>query len=115
MSNMFKRAAPSRQRIQVTVDGEEVTVEAGDTVAAALFTLGKDACRTTPVTGSLRGPFCMMGVCFDCLVRIDSKANQQGCMVTVSPGMRIEHQHGARVIMDVSSETAEVGSGGGDR
>ena len=25
-------------------------------------------CRTTPVTGAPRAPFCMMGVCFDCLV-----------------------------------------------
>jgi len=45
----------------------------------------------------------MMGVCFDCLVRIDGKANQQGCMVLVKPGMRIELQHGANALVDVLS------------
>lgn len=97
---MFRRAVSSRARIDVKVDGRTVSVEAGDSVAAALFALGEDACRTTPVSGSPRGPYCMMGVCFDCLVTIDGKANQQACMVPVRPGMCIELQHRARVFVD---------------
>jgi predicted molibdopterin-dependent oxidoreductase YjgC len=38
----------------------------------------------------------MMGVCFDCLVVIDGRPNQQACMVTVRDGMRVERQQGAR-------------------
>jgi predicted molibdopterin-dependent oxidoreductase YjgC len=37
-----------------------------------------------------------MGVCFDCLVEIDGRENQQGCMIAVAPGMRIATQGGAR-------------------
>ena len=59
-----------------------------------LLASGRSACRTTPVSGAPRGPFCMMGMCFDCLVVIDGVPNQQACMVTVSAGMRIEMQRG---------------------
>jgi D-hydroxyproline dehydrogenase subunit gamma len=45
--------------------------------------------RTTPVSGAQRGPFCMMGVCFDCLVEIDEQPNCQACTTRVAPGMRI--------------------------
>jgi hypothetical protein len=34
----------------------------------------------------------MMGVCFECLLTINGQPNQQGCLVTVEPGMRIERQ-----------------------
>ena len=107
---MFKRlpdpavpnpAAPMRA---VTIDGQPFSARAGDTVAATLLSAGLADCRTTPVLGVARGPFCMMGVCFDCLVVIDGRPNQQGCMIAVREGMRIERQQGAR---DVS--TADAG------
>ena len=52
--------------------------------------------RTTPVSGAPRGPFCLMGACFDCVVTVDGQANRQGCLVTVAPGMRIETRRGAQ-------------------
>ena len=39
-----------------------------------------------------------MGVCFECLVTIDGRANQQGCMIAVTPGMRVDTQRGARLL-----------------
>jgi hypothetical protein len=57
---------------------------------------GGGASRTTPVTGAPRAPYCMMGVCFECLLEIDGEPNQQGCLVTVRAGMRIERQLGKR-------------------
>ena len=51
--------------------------------------------RTTPVSGEPRAPYCMMGVCFECLMEIDGAANQQACLVTVADGMRINRQLGA--------------------
>ncbi|MEO8754192.1 MAG: (2Fe-2S)-binding protein [Casimicrobiaceae bacterium] len=80
--------------IAITIDGVPITARAGDTVAAALFAAGRLACRTTPVTGAPRGPFCMMGVCFDCLVGIDGRRNLQACLVAVTAGMRVT-THGA--------------------
>jgi len=89
-------AAEAAASVAVTIDGEPFVARAGDTVAATLLAAGRDAFRTTPVTGALRGPFCMMGACFDCLAVIDGRPNQQSCMIPVADGMRIERQQGAR-------------------
>jgi D-hydroxyproline dehydrogenase subunit gamma len=86
--------------VPVVIDGEPHVARAGDSVAAALFAAGRMACRTTAVSGAARGPYCLMGVCFDCLVTIDDRPNRQGCMVWVAPGMRIDTQCGACVAPD---------------
>lgn len=88
----------SAKDVSITIDGVPFTARAGDSVAAALLVSGRLACRTTAVTGAARGPFCMMGACFDCLVTIDDRPNQQGCLIAVVAGMRIATQHGACAI-----------------
>ena len=70
-------------------EGAPVRGPQGSTVAAALLCAGVRAFRVTPVSGSLRGPFCLMGACFDCLVEIDGEPNQQACMTELRAGMRI--------------------------
>ena len=89
-------APTSATAVVVTIDGRPYTARAGDSVAATLFAAGATHCRTTPVSGAPRAPFCMMGVCFDCLVVVDGVGNRQGCMVRVREGMRIETQKGKR-------------------
>jgi predicted molibdopterin-dependent oxidoreductase YjgC len=97
---MFARLPDAaRAAVAVTIDGEAFDARVGDTVAAALHASGRVATRATPVSGAPRGPFCMMGVCFDCLVTIDDVPNQQACLVLVTRGMRIRTQHG-RVALD---------------
>jgi 2Fe-2S iron-sulfur cluster binding domain len=84
--------------IAVEVEGQAVTVPPGASAAAALLLAGLVTIRDTPVSGSGRAPYCMMGICFDCLAEIDGMPNRQSCMVTARPGMRIRRQHGARTI-----------------
>jgi predicted molibdopterin-dependent oxidoreductase YjgC len=84
--------------VAITIDGVAHRARAGDSVAAALLAAGHFACRTTAVSGAPRGPFCMMGACFDCLVTIDGRPNRQGCRVPVAEGMRIDTQRGARTV-----------------
>ena len=96
---MFRRLLEAAGgRIRVTIDGNAVDARSGDSVAAAMLAAGLDHCRTTPVSGAKRAPYCMMGVCFDCLVTIDGIGNRQGCLVEVREGMRIETQQGRRVV-----------------
>jgi len=83
--------------VEVLVDGRPVHVPAGAYAAAAVLLAGIGAIRTTPVGGAPRLPYCMMGVCFDCLAVIDGVPNRQSCMVVAAPGMRIDIQHGARL------------------
>ncbi|MFC3170378.1 MULTISPECIES: (2Fe-2S)-binding protein [Paracoccus] len=87
--------------IRMTFDGEQVLARPGESVAAALLAQDGGATRITPITGAGRTPFCMMGVCFDCLVTIDGRYNIQACMTPASDGMVIHRQTGARRIGDV--------------
>lgn len=83
--------------VEVLVDGQTIRVPEGASAAAAVLVAGMPALRSTPVGGAPRLPYCMMGVCFDCLAEIDGVPNRQACMVTVAPGMRIAPQRGARI------------------
>jgi predicted molibdopterin-dependent oxidoreductase YjgC len=94
---MFQRlSAPDSRTISLSVDGRPITASAGDSVAAALLAAGIVACRTTPVSGAPRAPYCMMGVCFECVVTIDGAGSRQACLTRVRDGMRIETRHGRR-------------------
>jgi sarcosine oxidase subunit alpha len=46
--------------------------------------------------GAPRAPYCLMGVCFDCLVTIDGVGSRQACLVPVQRGMNVETQQGRR-------------------
>ncbi|TAJ82499.1 (2Fe-2S)-binding protein [Reyranella sp.] len=93
---MFKRLADTGTAVAIVVDGKPVAARAGDTVAAALLAAGIDHCRTTPVTGAPRAPYCLMGVCFECLVTVDGVGSRQGCLIPVHDGMKVETQIGKR-------------------
>ena len=93
---MFKRLADDGAAVALTIDGKPVSARSVDTVAAVLLAAGIDRCRTTPVTGAPRLPYCLMGVCFDCLVTIDGVGSRQACLVPVREGMKVETQQGKR-------------------
>jgi len=84
--------------IAVEVEGRVVLVLAGASAAAAALMAGLSSIRDTPVGGSERAPYCMMGICFDCLAEIDGVPNRQSCVVAARPGMRIRRQRGARIV-----------------
>ncbi|MBZ8134505.1 (2Fe-2S)-binding protein [Afifella sp. IM 167] len=90
---MFKRVEETAgTAITFSFEGKELTARAGDTVAAALLAAGERSLRASAVSASPRGPFCLMGVCFDCLVQIDGVPNRQACMVAVKEGMSVHRQ-----------------------
>ncbi len=87
---------PGTATVTIVIDGQRIEARDGDTIAAAMFAAGLNLCRTTPVSGEVRAPYCMMGVCFDCLVTVDGVGNRQGCLVRVREGMQVELQLGKR-------------------
>ena len=87
---MFLRITPPAVPLHFTFEGETVTANSGDSVAAALLAAGVQSFRRTPVTGSPRLPHCMIGNCFECLVVVDGVPNRQACLVTVAEGMKVE-------------------------
>ncbi|MFD7458272.1 MULTISPECIES: (2Fe-2S)-binding protein [unclassified Streptomyces] len=78
----------------LTFDGQEIQALPGQTVAAALWSAGITAWRTTRGSGSPRGVFCGIGVCFDCLVTVDGRPNQRACLVPAEPGADVRTQRG---------------------
>jgi D-hydroxyproline dehydrogenase subunit gamma len=93
---MFERHAANGRVLRLTFNGRAIDARDGDTVAAALIASGVTVFRQSPVSGAPRAPYCMMGVCFDCLVEIDGIANRQACMVAATDGMSVRTQDGAR-------------------
>ncbi|WP_431126360.1 (2Fe-2S)-binding protein [Variovorax paradoxus] len=71
------------------VDGQPVRVKAGSSVAAALRVAGGIGAARTSVTGQPRAPFCGMGVCQECRVRIDGR-RRLACQTVCAEGMRVE-------------------------
>ena len=103
---MFRKLPdPAVPTVTVTIDGRPHTVAAHETAASAALLAGMGATRRSPVTGEPRAPFCMMGVCYECLMVIDDVPSRQACLVTVADGMRIDRQPGARAL-DFGGEDA---------
>jgi predicted molibdopterin-dependent oxidoreductase YjgC len=73
----------------IEVDGKQVQALPGQSVAAALIQAGIWQCRLHPISGEPRGPYCGMGVCFECELEIDGMVGTRACLVTVQPGMVI--------------------------
>jgi D-hydroxyproline dehydrogenase subunit gamma len=84
--------------VRFKFDGRTITSPPGITVAAALLAAGVTVFRTTPVGGTPRAPYCMMGACFDCLVEIDGIPNRQSCLVPVREAMDVRTQVALRAI-----------------
>lgn len=95
------------ESVRITVDGEEIAVEAGRTVAAALMLeQQRTGWRRTRRSGSERGLFCGIGVCFDCLATVDGSAGLRTCLVTVREGMTVQ--------TDGAASATRSGEGDGD-
>jgi predicted molibdopterin-dependent oxidoreductase YjgC len=90
---VFERRSPVTAKVSFSFEGRPLVANEGDTVAAALLAAGIFALRNSPVSGRPRAPYCMMGVCFECVVVIDGRSSHQACMTVVAEGMRIERQH----------------------
>ena len=94
---MFKHLFPiDGEMVTLKVEGKPVTVPAGDSVAAAVYAAGFNHFRESSISNTPRAPYCMMGVCFECLVEIDGSPNHQACMTAVRNGMSVKIQQSLR-------------------
>ncbi len=94
---MFRKLHdPGSSVVTIHVDGIAVPAEAGESVAAVLLRQAAGWSRMSPVSLSPRAPFCMMGVCFECLVDIDGQGSVQGCQTPVQDGMTVTRPQGRR-------------------
>lgn len=73
--------------VALTVDGVQVEVPDGATVAVAIALRG--GITRTSVTGELRGPLCGMGICFECRAEVDGHKHSRTCQIVCAPGMEV--------------------------
>lgn len=107
----FKRLTTnSTEWITVYIEGQPVKIRQGDSAAAAVLVAGLQPSRTTVVSGSGRAPYCMMGVCFECLLKIDGVENVQGCMTPACDGMQIVSQQQARQLNRTDFSDSDLSS-----
>lgn len=78
--------------ISLTVDGTLRTAKEGEVLATVLFREPEPIARKHPVDGTARAPYCMMGVCFECLVEVDGIPDQQACLILVADGMKVNRR-----------------------
>ncbi|PCI44725.1 MAG: hypothetical protein COB49_10785 [Alphaproteobacteria bacterium] len=84
------RSAP----LLLTLNGREISAFEGETLATVILLSGDPACKSDKA-GKPRGPFCNMGVCYDCLVTVTDpdfpgqRTKLRACMTRVKAGMRV--------------------------
>lgn len=79
-----------RRTAEVTFhfDGTTLPGCEGETLIAALMRAGVLHLRNAPHDGAPRGGFCAMGLCQECMVRVEGQV-VEACRVTVTPGLQV--------------------------
>ncbi|MGO3455584.1 MAG: (2Fe-2S)-binding protein [Marinomonadaceae bacterium] len=80
---------PDRKLVPVKLNDIDIFLPEGMTIAAALLQVGIRSTRNSKISGDSRAPYCMMGICYECLIEINGIPNQQSCMKEVVKGMTI--------------------------
>ena len=75
--------------VSFTFAGRAVRARRGETVAMALWAAGIVALRQSSRDGGPRGVLCNMGVCYECLVRVDGVL-VRACTTIAADGMQVE-------------------------
>lgn len=82
------------RKVQVVLDGEKIVAFEGENVVSALLAADRRHLRVTPRRQEVRGMFCGIGLCFDCVMTIDGQPGVRACQTPVSDGMHLDTQHG---------------------
>ena len=90
---MFRKLHKNLETIKILFEGSSLDVSVGQTVAAALLSEGHLFFRNSVISGQARTPYCMMGVCYECMLEIDGQLSQQACLIPVREGMKIRRQN----------------------
>ncbi|MFL6465287.1 MAG: (2Fe-2S)-binding protein [Bryobacteraceae bacterium] len=77
------------EKLDIQINGKQMQVPAGVSVAAAIWLSGQTSFRAS-VTGEPRAALCGMGTCFECRVTIDGHPNCRSCQIAIHNGMVIE-------------------------
>ena len=77
------------REVAFTFAGRRIVARAGESLAMALWANGVVALRRSSKDGAPRGVLCNMGICYECLVRIDGGV-VRACTTVVREGLVVE-------------------------
>ena len=80
---------PEQRTVTIFVDERPISAIEGEPIAAALLANGLKGMRRTPRYGKVRGLFCGIGRCTDCIMTVNGEPNVRTCVTPVRAGMRI--------------------------
>lgn len=86
----FDRGRP----LIINFNGKPVKAFENETVAAALYASGVIKFGYSAERHRPRGPFCMIGKCSQCLMRVDGYPHVRTCITPVEDGMIVEYEEG---------------------
>ena len=76
-----------RPELHLQINGTPVTAKRGDRLVATLLNAGYECLRFSS-DGSPRAPFCGMGVCMECRVRVNGEI-VLACLTLTAEGMEV--------------------------
>lgn len=75
--------------VPIRINGRDVWVPDGVSIAAAIFLAGETTLRTS-ISGEPRAALCGMGICFECRVTVDGRPNCRSCQLPVRQHIEIQ-------------------------
>jgi sarcosine oxidase subunit alpha len=75
-------------------EGRRISIEAGDSVASALYRAGVRTFNRSHKSHRRRGLYCMTGDCPNCLVNVDGLPGVRACCTPAEAGMRVRRETG---------------------
>jgi predicted molibdopterin-dependent oxidoreductase YjgC len=78
--------------VEFSYNGENMKAYRGDSVASALIANGVIMFRKTKKKGDPRGYFCGIGLCTDCMMKVNGVRNVRTCITEIEDNMVIETQ-----------------------
>ena len=96
---MFRRIRPQDDSVTIYINDQPFMALAGESVANILLNEGFDSFQTAP-NGQSRGPYCMMGVCFECMITLQDGRVEQACQIYAEDGIRfyLSAKHADKVV-----------------
>ena len=79
----------SKKEVVFFFEGKKLSAFDGETLASALLRSGEIFFRDSK-NYNFRGPYCMIGICFECLVDVDQMQSLQSCQVIVKTNMQVK-------------------------
>lgn len=79
-----------REVVEIIYNGKKLKSYKGDSVASALIANGVLKFRESSKIGESRGYFCGIGLCTDCMMKVNGIRNVRTCITEVKENMIVE-------------------------